>query len=247
MGLRINGLHVQVDHTHNRLLHTGRAGNPVIQKIPHNKPSLTVYSTFQRLKAPAATKNHKKSHGDNCPLLYALKGKDNLKTTLSDIKLLLLHFDAILDDIMNKTQKYDAVIVMPSSHAISKIYATRLARKYQCDLLDNIFQKITVADAQKMLEMTDLASPHKRSIDSKLKKQAANGQTNFSLKDIPINFRPHFPPLTMTAEQSINDYKKILLADDLLSTGTTLLTGKNLILNCVPDASIDASCLFSAV
>ena len=246
MGLNINGLYIQVDHSHNRLLNTGKEGNPVIQKIPHGKSSLTVYSTFQRLKAPASTKKHKKI-GDNCPLLYALKGKNELKTTLRDIRLLLLHFDSILNDMTNKTQKYDAIIVMPSSHAISKIYAARLARKYQCVLLDNIFQKITVTDAQNLLKQTGLSSSDKRSISSKLKKQAANGQSNFSLKDIPTKFRSHFPPLTMSTGQIISNYQKILLADDLLATGTTLLTGKNLILECIPDASIDASCLFSAI
>lgn len=248
MGLNIDGLHVQVDHTHNRLLNTGRHGNPTVKQIPHPSFSfsLTVYSTFQRLKTPASVKRGN-SLGDNCHLLYALKGKDGLKTTLGDIRQLLLNFDAILEDMMMKTEKYDVVIAMPSSHNISKIYAARLARKYQCTMLDDVFQKITVTDAQKQLQRSSLSSPDKSRIDSRLKKQATNGQTYFSLKDIPIDFREYFSPLIIKTQGINNNYQKILLADDLLSTGTTLLAGKRLILKNIPSAIIDASCLFSAV
>ena len=227
MGLNINGLIVQVDHTHNRLLNTGKNGNPTIQHIPQPNPSLTVYSTFQRHKTPASQSRHRdkgnKSLGDNCHLLYALKGKDGLQTTFGDIRRLMLHFDEILDDMVEQTFGYDAIIAMPSSHNISKIYATRLARRYQCDMLDSVFQKITVTDAQRLLKETDLLVSDKRAIDIRLKRQAASGQVSFSLKDIPTKFREHFPPVVMTATGIKKTYQKILLADDLLSSGTTLL------------------------
>lgn len=247
MGLNIIGSYVQVDHTHNRLLITGRHANPSITHIPNtSSPSLIVYSTFQRLKTPASQKHTK---GDNCHLLYALKGKNGLRTTFGDIKLLMINFDPIIEDMIQNTGKYDAVIAMPSSHKISNIYAKRLARKYQCTMLDNVFNKITILEAQTMLQNTNLSSPDKKSLNSKLKKQLNSGKIYFSLKDIPTKFREHFKPIILSsqARQILSGYQKILLADDLLSTGTTLVEGKRLILDIKPTAIINASCLFSAV
>jgi hypothetical protein len=245
MGLNINGDVVDVDHTHNQLLNTGRHGNPVVQYVPPGKGELVVYATFQRHKAPRslARDRDNRSRGDNCHLLYALKGKDGLRTSFGAIRRLMLNFDAIVEDMVDQSGTYDAVIPMPSGHSISRQYAERLARRYGCNVHLGLFEKISKAFARQLLEQSQLKSPDKRRIASRLGKDDGD----FSLKDIPTGYREHFPPVTLRRELLPAGCTRFLLADDLLSTGTTLLAARRQILAAVPDAQVDAACLFSGV
>lgn len=243
MGLNIKDNVVDVDHDHNQLLSTGRPGNPVVQMVPKGKPQLTVYSTYQRHKAPNSKSRNRdqRSLGDNCHLLYALKGKDGLRTTFGAIRRLMEHFDAIVEDMVEQSGAYDAIIPMPSGHAISQIYAKRLARRYDCDVHGGVFKKISMDEAKRLLANSPLTSPEKRKIAARL------SGADFSLKNVPTQYREHFPPIVLRENSLPQGCIRFLLADDLLATGTTLLEARRLILSAVPNASVDAACLFSAV
>lgn len=246
MGLNLDGLHVTVDHSHNRLLNTGKAGNPTAKTIA----DLRVFSVFQRLKAPnSMSRRHDRraNPGDNCHLLYALKGKGGLSTDVASIKKLLEHFDGILDDISALSAGYDLVVSMPSNHNISHILGRRLARKFSCSHLQKVFDKISVADAKNLLEKANLERETRQSLAFRLKNNG--GHKDFSLKCIPTDYRHLFPPITQNPRFPLpgSDYKKIMLADDLLSTGTTLLEARRLLKLVFPAAEVDATCLFGAV
>lgn len=245
MGLNINGDLVDVDHSHNQLLNTGRHGNPVVQQVSLGQQELTVYSTFQRHKAPRsmARDRDNRSRGDNCHLLYALKGKDGLRTSFGAIRRLMLHFDAILEDMLDQSGEFDVVVPMPSGHSISRQYGQRLADRYGCPMRAGLFDKISKARARALLEESDLPSPDKRRIANRLGKDDGD----FSLKDIPTAFREHFPPITLRAGDLPAGCTRFLLADDLLSTGTTLLAAQRQIMAAVPGAQVAAACLFSRV
>jgi hypothetical protein len=245
MGLNIDGDLVDVDHSHNQLLNTGRHGNPVVQHVPPGQAELVVYSSFQRHKAPRTLSRDRdnRSRGDNCHLLYALKGKDGLRTSFGAIRRLMLHFDAIVEDMVDQSGDYDAVIPMPSGHSISRQYAQRLARRYGCDIHLGLFEKISKARARELLEQSELKSSDKRRVANRLGKDDGD----FSLKDIPTSYREHFPPVTLRHELLPAGCTRFLLADDLLSTGTTLLAARRQILAAVPGARVDAACLFSRI
>jgi len=235
MGLTLHGNKVLVDHSHNRLLNTSIEGNPTVCKIA----GLTVFSIFKREKASRQIKQH---GGDNCHLLYALKGKDQLETTRGSIKSLLPAFNQILQKI---PQDYDLVVPMPSKYWISTIVAKRLARRSRIKVTTDIFQKITIDQARETLENLDLPSQEKRKIDFRLKNQGNSGGS-FSLKEIPTKYRQFFCPLILCNRPQAN-LKKVLLVDDLLSTGTTLNSAKTLLQPICIDTEIDAVCLFSQV
>lgn len=238
MGLTLQNNLVLVDHTHNRLLNTSLTGNPKRQNLGGN---LDVYSIFERLKSPHKAK---KSGGDNCHLLYALKGKDGLETTFSSIKSLIPNFHAIIKAL--PVNGYDLVVSMPSGHTISSIFATRLAKHFSCALSHNVFQKITPADALVILQGLQIQTNEKIAIRGRIKRQVKRGQASFALKDVPVPFRHYFEPLIMQTAP-VGAFNKILLADDLLATGTTLLNAQSLMSNIFPTAQIDAACLFSGV
>ena len=155
MGLNIIGDLVDVDHSHNQLLNTGRHGNPAVQQVALGQQELTVYSAFQRHKAPRSMGRDRK--GDNCHLLYALKGKDGLRTSFGAIRRLMLHFDAILEDMVDQSGEYDLVVPMPSGHAISRQFGQRLADRYRCPVRGGLFSKISKTRARELLEQRRFA------------------------------------------------------------------------------------------
>lgn len=244
MGLNINNDLIDVDHGHNRLLNTGLQGNPVVQYIPGKNGDLTAYSVFRRHKAPNSAKRDRNSRlrGDNCHLLYALKGRDGLRTSFGAIRRLMWHFDEIVEQIVDQSNVYDAILPMPSGHLISRIFAERLARRYGCSVHEGVFMKISWERARELLAASPLSSPEKRSIAGRLD----SGSGDFSLKDVPPRYREHFPPITLQKE-GMPDGARFLLADDLLATGKTLVTARDEILSVIPGAVVDASCLFSQV
>ena len=246
MGLNLDGLHVTVDHSHNRLLNTGKAGNPTVRAIA----DLRVFSVFQRLKAPNSMSRHhgqRPNTGDNCHLLYALKGKGGLTTDVLSIKRLLEYFDGILDDIYALSAGYDLVVSMPSNHNISHILGRRLARKFNCSHLQSVFDKISVTDARNLLQNANLDRQTRQGLTFRLKQ--FKGHEDFPLKCISTEHRHLFPPITQNPRFPLpgSNYTKIMLADDLLSTGTTLLEARRLLKLVFPAADVDATCLFGAV
>ena len=245
MGLNITNDLVDVDHSHNQLLNTGRHGNPIVQYAPEGKNELRVYSTFQRHKTPRTLSRdrHNPVRGDNCHLLYALKQKDGLYTTFGAIRRLMLHFDAIIEDMVDQSDEYDVIVPMPSGHTISRQFARRLAMRYGCNLQTDLFRKISNDRARELLDQSGLPSPDKRRIAVRIGK----GDGDFSLKDVPVRYRDHFPPVALQAAQLPANCTRFLLADDLLATGTTLLAARRQILGVIPGARVDAACLFSRV
>lgn len=247
MGLVIHGTHVVVDHACKDWLVTEPAGNPTEEWVGE----LRIWSVFRRRLASAKLQRDRrlKMLGDNCPIIYALKGKQGLTTDLASILHLSRSFDVILDDIANRdTDGYDAVISMPSSHPLSAMVATRFARKFSAPHLENVFRKITVEEALTMLDRADIdVADHKRlafRIGKQL--QSAGFHGAFSLKDIPVVFRHVFTPLKINAGALSLTTLRVLLVDDLLATGTTMVTAAELIRQTIPRASICGACLFGS-
>lgn len=73
MGLRLQGQHVIVDHGCQDWLLTRPEGNPVIEYVN----GLKVYSIFKRQRLSGKNRRNRQQRqlGDNCPLIYALKGE----------------------------------------------------------------------------------------------------------------------------------------------------------------------------
>lgn len=247
MGLVIHGTHVVVDHACKDWLVTEPAGNPTEEWVE----DLRIWSVFRRRLTSAKLQRDRrlKMLGDNCPIIYALKGKQGLTTDLASILLLSRSFDIILDDITNRdTEGYDVVISMPSSHPLSAMIATRFARKFSAPHLGNIFRKITVEEALNMLDRADInVADHKRlafRIGKQLQSAGFNGA--FSLKDIPVGFRHIFTPLKISPGALTINPSRILLVDDLLATGTTMITAAELLRQANPHASVCGACLFGS-
>jgi len=139
---------VDVDHEHNTFCVTRPVGNPTIVKT---HCGLVVCSIFKRLAHKKKPKS--RSKGDNCPMIYALKGKEGLYTTLSDIKLLYSSACEILANyIASQDPEYDLIIPMPSTHQISNMLARQVQRQVStANVLQGSLKKSTVGDAKRVV------------------------------------------------------------------------------------------------
>lgn len=247
MGLVINGTHVTVQHACKDWLVTEPEGNPTQEWVGNFK----IWSIFRRRLASAKLQRNRnlKQLGDNCPIIYALKGKQGLTTDLDSILQLSQSFRIILEDIASQEPDgYDVVIPMPSSHVLSWMAGARFARKFSAQHLSNVFRKITLQEALIMLDRADIdVADHKR-LSFRLSKQLQSSGFNgaFSLKDVPVGFRGIFSPLKINSGTLPKHADRVLLVDDLLATGTTMMTAAELIRQAYPRATISGACLFGS-
>lgn len=235
---------VLVDHAHNRFGVTRIDGNPTIAR---SRCGLTVYSIFKRM--PHRLKGSKAAlKGDNCPMIYALKGKQGLYTTRADIKLLYQSGNAILSKLLAGVKlPYDSIFPMPSAHGISASLARRVHRLIPDALFtDQVLQKSTVQDVKRQLVRVSLPHSDYAVISLRIKRMEADVGLSgeCSVKEIPVQLRHHIAPVKLTTAIPEQAYR-ILLVDDLFSSGATLFAARDLLQRCFPTAQIEALCLFS--
>jgi hypothetical protein len=248
LGLVVQGNVVHVDHDNKEWLKTTPHGNPTTEVVE----GLTVYCLFKRLLASRKSrrKHRNKIPGDNCPIIYALKGKDNLTTNISSIKKLRESYGEIVNVFQSiEPNGYDLVISMPSSHNISRIIGKRLSNTFTAQHSFNFLRKLTIEEAFAVLDKADISVEEHKTLSHRLRKQLSEKgfHGDFSLKGIPVQFRSEFPPLSLHITPNINfDPQRILLVDDLLATGTTLKTAHDLVQSCFPYAEIHGASLISS-
>ncbi len=249
MGLIVSESHVSVDHSINDWLITTLEGNPTIEVTS----SLKVYSIFKRLKSSRKSRRNRKEPqlGDNCPIIYALKGKDGLTTDITSVKKLVTSFNQIISKIYEQEpNRFELVVSIPSSYNISYILGSRVARMFQCNHSADFFKKIDIKDAFNILKYANITPSEKRKIYFRIQKMekevGING--NFSLKEIPTKYRLHFRPLIINKDCKLAFIpSRVLIVDDLFATGTTLETAKLVINKEYPETMTQAICLFSSI
>lgn len=227
---------VSFNNFHHELLDTSTRKNPSIKKLQ----GLMVYSVFRR-------KRHKSHTQDGNPLIHALKANQGYHIEKKEIVLFLPDFYRIIDKFLDGNS-YNLILPLPSSHRINEYLARRIARKcpkatIECDF----FGKKTVAEVINDLEQVEILSKSlKRDVKQLLNRlNKAPPSKHFSMKDVHNHkVRKMIQPIKLIADIS-NNTGKVLLVDDLLASGTTLLNAYNLLKNKNINAS--AICLFSGL
>ncbi|MFN0046274.1 MAG: phosphoribosyltransferase [Sphingorhabdus sp.] len=180
--------------------------------------SLKVVSVFGRRKV--AQDNY-----DGNPLIYALKGKFGYTMPHGDFRQLLSCAQEIAPKALDGVQ-YDLVVPLPSTSLVTNILAKRVSRlnggcsTVECLDKVNIGQVLATAP-----NVNQVANRYRTEFRSQLHSmQVANPNDFFEMKHVPIALRSYFIPVIANhiAGQIAN--KKILLVDDILGSGTSLLS-----------------------
>lgn len=249
MGLDIVNNEVRINHSHNHWLRTSTAGNPTVT----TQNGLEIHSVFKRLRPSRKMKSDKSLPGDGCPIIYAMKGKDDLKISQQTLDDLWRNAELIIPSLITNLGQVDVFVSMPSSHAISRDLGQMLAVFTGKPHIDDMFKKVSIRQAN--AQLAGLSSPLERDnlkmLQSRLKKMEASAGTDladFSLKDIPARFRALFSPIIVSPAYAagVPNYGDVCLVDDLLASGTTLTTAKNLFLSSTTSSlKVSGACLFS--
>ena len=225
-----------------QLVNTSLDDNPNFHKL--NNSRLIVHSVFKRM--------YSRQGGDGNPLIYALKGQKGFSITLKECGKFNPNISIILDRLMQK-KDYEVIITMPSSHKIVERFAKKINRRASgdCILISNIFTKKTFSEVYADLQDLPLTPKHKKDIialrRSLEKDLNRNPNKVFSMKEVDTKDRMFIRPLKInpTHVDKIVQIKgkSILLVDDLLASGTTLMSANNLLKDLKISDNIEAICL----
>lgn len=244
VGLLIDGNTVKIDHSIKNHLITTEKGNPKILKVENNYGYIEVFSIFTRLKDASKDRRHRdiRKIGDNCPLIYALKGKDNLITNHSTIRELLDVGGKIVKKNFSITGE-EVIVCAPSSHSLVLHIAHKVGDLLKLPVHTNILKKVSVASA-----IVDLQNATRGCTTYAERKEILNQieilkkQTSFSLKEISTKHRHLINPVGLSNKIKSDT---IIIIDDLVSSGTTLIAAKNLLKSSQCCSSVRALSLFS--
>ncbi len=249
MGFKVIDNLVIVDHSTNHYAITTptKKRSPCIYiKKNINSLNLSIYSIFYR--SVIDRKLHKL--GDNCPLLYALKGKQNLVVTKDSMKDLKIPFYQILEilknEITDKYKKIDFIVPMPSKHNLSLQLARRLQRQFhQSIVLEDLLIKKSNREMSEEVANSDIPNTDKHLILQRIK-QAEQRNKLFSVSDIPPPIRKYVHPIKLN-ETQIVEHGIYIIVDDLVSTACTLSSAQQVLVSNSAEIDILAVSLFSPV
>lgn len=238
---------VTVDHSHNHFSVTTPEGNPTTIELNNG---LKVTSIFSRTKGKKA-KRGQKPPGDNSPMLYALKGMQNLKTTRRAVMDLNLSYRLILPTFVEAGFQWDWLLPLPSSCPLTELFSKKIATHTGIGICHN--GAMLKVSAQRVLDSLDelrIRAVDRSALREDIKRFISHHspQTAFQIKAITRTYlRTHINPLMWgrlpagTAPPS-----KILLVDDMVTTGTSLIAAYDLIKHRYPAVSMEALTLFGS-
>lgn len=222
--------------------------NPTTTKTHCGHRPLTVHSLILR----RAAKGSKKSNGDNCPLIYALKRRDGLSVTYSSVKPMIELFNKLLNKIKTQIDRdnahYDVIVPMPSSHKLSLWLAKRFSEITRTPVIENALQKVDSDAVEQQLLLDRYGEqriPHEaRTNIMNAVKHARRYGKPFSISQVATQYRKYLIPVNVRDTELPRD-ARVLLVDDLFASGRTLIAAKNEIIERYPQVQIEALCLFS--
>lgn len=236
MGINVTGdKKVSFDSSHERFVVTGNEKNPT--QIKFN--GMQVSFVFRRIMSKSRT-------NDGNPLIYAFKGLQGYTITSREVGKFIPDFRIILRKILSDTH-YDLVLPMPSKHGISSILAKRVLKHQRTgEVKKDFIRKKT--NGEVLAELKGIASKkhHKEIIALRKKLETEAAGHTFSMKDVHKSLRSMISPMTSSHISTVG-ITKVLLVDDLMSSGSTLKSAYHVVKGACPDAQIDALCLLSHV
>ncbi|EPN9162954.1 phosphoribosyltransferase [Escherichia coli] len=234
---------VTVDHSHNHFCITKPEGNPVEFM---QTPSLKVTSIFARTKG----KRNKNDPGDNCPMLYVIKGLHQLTTNKRDIGLLCVSFRKILPVYLANGFQWDWIVPLPSSSPVCLRLANKVHKQTQRGVCHpDALIKLRAITVLQNLDALRITSSDKTRARSEVKRFIRNHGENafFQIKSVSVDVRKHVNPLAWgSVPLGTTPPRSILLIDDMVTSGTSLVNAEAILKHRYPTAKIEALTLFGS-
>lgn len=233
---------VTVDHSHNHFCITTPEGNPVELMLG----TLKATSIFARTKG----KRDRSDPGDNSPMLYVIKGLDDLRTKPRDIAMLCASFRRILPAYLGNGFQWDWIVPLPSSSPVCCRFAEKVfKRTRQGACYPDALAKITAGQVLQNVGGLRISARDKTRLRGDVKRFISNHGEDapFQIKFVNVSLRPHVNPLTWGhVPPGTNPPRSILLVDDMVTSGASLVNAEAILRHRYPHAKIEALTLFGS-
>lgn len=223
---------------HQKLINTNIDYNPTTSTV-HNIP---IHSIYKRVKTRGR-------QGDGNPLIYALKNQKGYRISKVELKKFLYSFRYILNKLL-QDKAYDLIVILPSNSTIARGVATRVSRVLGKNLkVQDIFEKQLVGNVIKEIDITIVTNKSKqKELKRQLSKlQKVDKSKPFSMKNVPPKIREYFNPIRLKYAFDFTPYQNILIVDDLLATGNSIKSARDIIRAKNSQVKIEGLCLFSGL
>lgn len=233
---------VTVDHSHNHFCITTPEGNPVELMLG----TLKVTSIFSRTKG----KRDRNDPGDNSPMLYVIKGLHELRTTPRDIAMLCASFRQILPAYLGNGFQWDWIVPLPSSSSVCCRFADKVFKHTkQGTCHANALVKITAGQVLQDVSRLRISSRDRNRLRIEVKRFiSAHGEdAPFQIKSVNVGLRHHVNPMIWGhVPPGTNPPRAILLVDDMVTSGASLVNAEAILKHRFPHAQIEALTLFGS-
>lgn len=238
---------VTVDHSHNNYSVTTPAGNPTHLILANG---LKVTSIFSRTKGKKAKRGENVPPGDNSPMLYALKGMHQLQTTRRSVMDLNLSYRQILPVFVAAGFQWDWLLPLPSSSNLTALFANRVCTESGVGVCHHgAMVKISAQQVLKNLQALKIKASDRSAIREDVNRfiKQNSPQTAFQIKAITrTHLRPHINPLMWGHLPAVAPPRRVLLIDDMVTTGTSLVCANDILRHRYPTVQIEALTLFGS-
>jgi hypothetical protein len=155
----------------------------------------------------------------------------------------------IMTTIAGELKEHDHVMPLPSKNGLAREVAQMVCNLIDKPLIEPVFLRKRTAE-EMVLQYGDVLPPKlSPSQSAEYKSQIATwrrAKGPVSMKDIPNGIRMFFDPLVQSGELPDIEGKKVLLVDDLMSSGTTLGSAAS-ILSGGKSCQLSGLCLLSSL
>lgn len=168
---------------------------------------------------------------DGNPLIYALKGRKGYTIPSADLRKFL----AIAQQLLPRAiadREFDLVVPLPSSAAVANKLGLRAARSRGVLPILPCLHKATIADVLAAAPALDAVKARDRGwYTTQLARlqQVAPDET-IEMKTVPLRVRPYFTPIAGNALAGGCAGRHILLVDDIVGSGASLLAARDALL-----------------
>lgn len=213
--------------------------------VRSNVGGVPTYSIFRRLKA-------RDDDRDGNPLIHALKGKRGYFIRASSLKALYDPFCAGIATLVDQL-KPETLIAIPSSSNVNAVLLKRILRQCpeaaaECECFEKlsiraVLDRAPEIDAVKKIDRQEYG----QTLRTLSRARSLHGP--FEMKLVSMKVRPYFSPIGFRAGAfgpSING-KRVVLIEDILASGTTLMRAKDLLMGRYQPATLTIITLLSGL
>jgi Phosphoribosyl transferase domain len=185
---------------------------------------VTVSSIFARRKS-------KRDERDGNPLIYALKDKFGYSIPYESVRHLYNCASANLP-LCLANGAYCVVVPLPSSSKLTYILSQRMARRQSDCPMISCLDKTTIGQVLAMAPQPQLVEKRyrKKFISQINTLQKMEPNSVFEMKAVEMALRPYFTPLMPNSCIGNIAGMDVLLVDDILGSGTSILSATKILL-----------------